>query len=598
MSGKTIPSELARGPSLAARLFGIINFTRLKVWLWWLGIFLIVAAAIFVEIQTSLLQSWFFTSTNERVFYTLEDGASRQILFPHSAPFDDRRGYSKLPQFQAKLAAQGYRVSQQTRQSETMLTLLEHGISPPYVERPDTGLEITGADGELLFRYAQADFLFQKIDDIPPSLVKTLLFLENRDLDRPATSWQNPVIEWDRMLKAALFYVGAKLSLPVPVQGGSTLAVQLEKFRHSPNGRTESPVEKLRQIVGASLKAYREGANTRAWRERIVVDYLNTVPLAAAPSYGEIHGFGEGLYAWFGMPLADVVNALRTTGNNPVKALAFKHALTLLISVRAPSVFLVDERDSLEQKVGQFIRLMTRAGMIDADFAAELQATPIKFLPNAPLPPQPSSNKNKAANAIRNNMMEAVGVTNLYDFNRLHLRVDSTIDVPLQKRITEFINRLTDKQVINSLGLNGKWLLEEGDPAKVIYSVLLVENAPQGNLVRVQADNFNAPFDFNKSVKLELGSTAKLRTLTHYLEIIAQLKRELHEKHPPTPDAKRFFRRTPKGKHAPFWGAPFRPTPSNPPKKSFAICSAPGANSRGAWRFCFLLGTSATTKRP
>jgi membrane peptidoglycan carboxypeptidase len=81
--------------------------------------------------------------------------------------------------------------------------------------------------------------------------------------------------------------------------------------------------------------------------------------------------------------------------------------------------------------------------------------------------------------------------------------------------------------VINSLGLNGKWLLEEGDPAKVIYSVLLVENASQGNLVRVQADNFNAPFDFNKSVKLELGSTAKLRTLTHYLEIIAQLHREL-----------------------------------------------------------------------
>jgi hypothetical protein len=269
MSGKTIPSELARGPSLAARLFAIINYTRLKVWLWWLGIFLIIAAAIFVEIQTSLLQSWFFTSTNERVFYKLEDGASSHILFPHPAPFDDRRGYSKLPQFQAKLTAQGYRVSQQTRQSETMLTLLERGISPPYVERPDTGLEITGADGALLFRYAQADFLFQKIDDIPPLLVKTLLFLENRDLDRPATSWQNPVIEWDRMLKAALFYIGSKLSLPLPVQGGSTLAVQLEKFRHSPNGRTESPAEKLRQIVGASLKAYREGVRPSFFVDRV-----------------------------------------------------------------------------------------------------------------------------------------------------------------------------------------------------------------------------------------------------------------------------------------------------------------------------------------
>ena len=45
--------------------------------------------------------------------------------------------------------------------------------------------------------------------------------------------------------------------------------------------------------------------------------------------------------------------------------------------------------------------------------------------------------------------------------------------------------------------------------------------------MRVQADNFDAPFDFNKSVKLELGSTAKLRTLTHYLELVAELHKEL-----------------------------------------------------------------------
>jgi hypothetical protein len=51
--------------------------------------------------------------------------------------------------------------------------------------------------------------------------------------------------------------------------------VQLEKFRHSPNGRTDTPVEKFRQVVGASLKAYRAGKNTRAWRERIIVNYLN-----------------------------------------------------------------------------------------------------------------------------------------------------------------------------------------------------------------------------------------------------------------------------------------------------------------------------------
>jgi len=527
MNGKSVPSELTQAPSLACRLSGLFNFRRLKVWLWWLGIFLLIAGAMFIEVQTSVLQSWFFTSTNARLFYTLKDGRSEEILFPRSGPFDERRGYSKITAFQTKLEYQGYRVTKQVRQSETMLTLLDRGISPPYFERPDTGLEIIGADGSMLFQYAQADFLFKKVSAIPPLLVKTLLFLENRDLDHPATPWQNPVIEWDRIIKAGFYYVAGKLSLPVPLQGGSTLAVQLEKFRHSPNGRTDTPAEKLRQVVGASLKAYREGANTKAWRERIVLDYLNTVPLAAAPGYGEIHGLGEGLHAWFGMRLEDVVRDLNAPGQSAAKVRAFKHVLALLISVRAPSVLLVEERESLEEKVGQFSRLMARDGLIDAEFAAALQATPITFLSAGPLPPQPSSVKNKAANAIRYSMMESLGVHNLYDLNRLHLRVDSTIDVPLQKRVTDFIHSLADKKITASLGLNGERMLENDDPSKLIYSFLLVEATPAGNLVRVQADNFAAPFDFNRSVKLELGSTAKLRTLVHYLEVVAELHKEL-----------------------------------------------------------------------
>ena len=65
MNGKSIPTELSPTASLAARLLFFLNFKRLKVWLWWLGFILIVAACLFVEIQTSLLQSWFFTSTND-----------------------------------------------------------------------------------------------------------------------------------------------------------------------------------------------------------------------------------------------------------------------------------------------------------------------------------------------------------------------------------------------------------------------------------------------------------------------------------------------------------------------------------------------------
>jgi membrane peptidoglycan carboxypeptidase len=528
MDADSIPTGAEPTPSSLSRWL-ISKCRSLRRWLkWGLALFVVILFGL-IEIRTSVVQSWLFTATNKRISFEPGDGRSSSIAFPRPAPFDDRRGYSKLPDFQARLEQLGYRTTQQVRQSETLAALISRGIAPPYTEPPETAMVVHGINegaGPALFQYAQSEFIFKSISDIPPLLVKTLLFLENRDLDRPAASWQNPVIEWDRMLKAALYYIGAKLYLPVPVQGGSTLAVQLEKFRHSPHGRTDTPLEKVRQVVGASLKAYRAGKNTRGWRERIIVDYFNTVPLAAAPGYGEIHGLGEGLHAWFGTELKDAVTAINASGLTPAKVDAYKQALTLLVSVRSPSAFLVDDRAGLEEKVRQFARLMARDGVIDSELAEAVAQSPIEFLGSGPTTPQPSSYKNKAANAVRITTMEYLGINNVYDLNRLDLSVQSTIDVPLQQKVNSFLNSLWDPAVVQAKGLVGEYLLNQADPKKIVYSFLLVEPTPQGNMIRVQADNLATPFDFNKSVKLELGSTAKLRTLVHYLEIIAELHQE------------------------------------------------------------------------
>ena len=525
MNGNSIFSEVERTPSLLSRLF-FAKTGSLKRWLKWCIFCLIVILCSAIEIRTSVLQSWIFTRINEGISFEMASGHSTSIGFPRSAPFDDRRGYSKIPELQARLEKQGYQVKQQVKQSATLANLISRGITPPYVVPPEAGMTVFGVDGVPLFQYAQSEFLFKRINDIPPLLIKTLLFLENRDLDRPTAAWQNPVIEWDRLAMAALYYIGANLYLPVPVQGGSTLAVQLEKFRHSPNGRTDTPLEKLRQVFSASLKAYRAGKNTRAWRERIILDYFNTVPLAAAPGYGEIHGLGEGLYAWFGTELDDALAAIQEPGITTPKVDAYKQILTLLVSVRSPSAFLVDDRAALETKVRQFARLMAREGIIEKELANAIETTRINYLGSAPITPQPSSYKNKAANAVRITTMEYLGINNVYDLNRLHLDVQSTIDVPLQKKVTEFLQSLADPEVVRSKGLIGEYLLNDAEPKKVVYSFLLVERTPKGNMIRVQADNLATPFDFNEGVKLELGSTAKLRTLTHYLELIAELHKE------------------------------------------------------------------------
>src|SRR3546814_8088136 len=82
--------------------------------------------------------------------------------------------------------------------------------------------------------------------------------------------------------------------------GGSTIATQLEKMRHSPGGRTDTPVEKLRQMVSASMRAYRDGPDTMDERRQLVVDVLNSTPLAGRVGPGVVIGLGEGLALWFG----------------------------------------------------------------------------------------------------------------------------------------------------------------------------------------------------------------------------------------------------------------------------------------------------------
>ena len=99
--------------------------------------------------------------------------------------------------------------------------------------------------------------------------------------------------------------------------------MQLEKFRHSPKGAQNRPLKNTASLLAQASRLTAKGG-ILAWRERIIVDYFNTVPLAAAPSYGEIHGLGEGLFAWFGMQLTDVVSALKAPGLTPAKVRAFK----------------------------------------------------------------------------------------------------------------------------------------------------------------------------------------------------------------------------------------------------------------------------------
>src|SRR5215468_1039380 len=493
----------------------------------WPLLLISIAIAISYELRTSALQAWLLPRYTARMQYEIADDPSPSIAFPRSAPFDDRLGYSRLGEFQSRLEDRGFEVERQAVVSQEMMQLLDWGVAPPYREPLVAGLKVHAMDGAPLYDATRSQRWFLSFEDVPPILVQTLLYIENRELLSPYDPRANPAIEWDRMAKASLLYTGTKLGLPVPLQGGSTLAIQLEKYRHSPHGRTATPLDKLRQVAGASLKAYRDGADTREWRHEIVVDYLNTAPLAAVPGYGEINGLGDGLYAWFGLDLIDVKAALASAENSPDKVRAYKHALSLLIALRAPTTYLQKDRDALSDKVNEYARLLARDGVIDQELADAVQSTPLAFLDRAPVAPPLPFARQKAPNAVRTTLLQWLDVPSFYELDRLHLEADGTIDVGLQSAVEQLFDNLSDKSFVRANGLTGERLLRNADPTQVVYSLMLFEHTPHGNLLRVNADNLERPFDINGGVKLDLGSTAKLRTLAHYLEIVTQLHHEL-----------------------------------------------------------------------
>jgi membrane peptidoglycan carboxypeptidase len=481
------------------------------------------------EAHTSALQAYLFARYITRLSYAVEKGDTSELVFSAGGPWDERLGYARLPAFRRRLEAEGFRVAEHAHVSPELARLLSWKISPPYPEATNVGLFLRGAKGATLYDARQGERVFGDYRDIPPLIANALVFIENQELFEAPDPRSNPAVEWDRIAKASLLYVGSKLGFPLSVQGGSTLAIQLEKFRHSPGGRTGSPQDKLRQMTAASLKAYRTGMDTTSRRQEILVEYLNMVPLAAAPGYGEVYGLGNGLHAWFHLSFAEVCDALRNADveAEAEAARAYRYVLTLLAALPAPSHYLLRDRDALQRRVERYLHLMIERGIIEPPFAAAVDQVEVDFAQRAPLPPVPDFVQRKAATAVRIRLSAMLGIPSFYELDRLHLEADSTIDTTLQSDVVRLFRELARPEFVAQHGLREERLLGGSDPGVVLYSLLLFERVGDRNYLRVQADNLDQPFDINRGVKLELGSTAKLRTLAHYLGVVTELYQEL-----------------------------------------------------------------------
>ncbi len=531
-------------PKSAARATQHPYTMRLPQTLWLVPLALLIGFGMIVvsfareEMQTSKVQARYFTERAREVRFEKHPGPDPAFYVPHTGPYNQRIGYSYLPFFIKVLEGEGYHVAEQMRASRGYYNVLKDGLYPPYHPKTVAGLDITDAKAQALYHAAYPSRVFRMFADVPPLLVATLLHIENRELLAPAPAMHNPVVEWDRLLYASFGHVIQKAIPGFYVGGGSTLATQIEKFRFSPGGQTTDAREKLRQILSASLRVYQDGPDTQAARSTIVLDYLNSTPLSARSGFGEVNSVGDGLWAWFGRDLGEATTALNLPETDAeslrLKATVYRETLALILAQRRPSAYLVGERDALEHLVNRTLDELEKAGVISPVLRAATRDARLVFLAEAPSSPPLSFLDQKAVTALRTHLLGLLGVRNLYELDRLDLHIASTLDRETQRRVTAFLRHMGERSFLEKIGLYGFRLLSpDNDPAPIKWSVLLYEKTPEGNKLRVQADNIDGPLDMNEGVKLDLGSTAKLRTLITYLEIIG----ELHQRYASlTPD--------------------------------------------------------------
>ncbi|HWE05805.1 MAG TPA: hypothetical protein VG274_03800, partial [Rhizomicrobium sp.] len=187
-------------------------------------LFLLVADAALREMHSSSLQSAIFSKQASGLTYTIKSGANGRIRFPGNGPYDTRLGYSRLPGFISKLEAKHFVVTRQAVQSPDMRAVAEAQGYAIYREKQHAGLMLRDREGSPLYEASYPEHSYDKFESVPPLVVRTLLFIEDRDLLETRYPHYNPAVEWKRFLQASAGWMAGWLSPHLRRGGASTLA--------------------------------------------------------------------------------------------------------------------------------------------------------------------------------------------------------------------------------------------------------------------------------------------------------------------------------------------------------------------------------------
>jgi len=451
--------------------------TRRRSLVPWLLVLLLLSLVVLAgyELHTSYYSAPKISQYASTLTYQLQQGPAKQVVYPQAGPFDERHGYSRLPELLKRLQERNFIITAQAEFSPTLQHYASQGFFPPYREKVQSGLFLADCRNQTLFDFNYPQRVYRDPRDIPTMVAHSLLFIENRNLlQMPAMA--NPVMDWPRFVMAALSQAGKIVGMGGQSAGGSTLATQIEKFRHSPMGLTQSFRDKAIQIISGTIRVYQQGVNTMGMRTRIVQDYLNTVPLSSAPGHGEVHGIGDALWAWFGSDFDRANQLLRqpaTAETATERAQYFRQVVALMIAQRRPSYYLLQGHDDLEQLINSHIRLLARAKIIDAPLRDLALAQTLTFRTAKLNKSRAEQDARKGVNAARLRLGNLLNQP-MYDLDRLDLTARSTIHGDVQQKVSAYLRSLAKPEIAGQYGLLGERLLKASGTAEVLYSFYAV----------------------------------------------------------------------------------------------------------------------------
>src|SRR5260370_4203873 len=177
---------------------------RVLRWIVGLTVLALIGWGVHYAMKTSYLEAWIFTRLDRGMSFAPQPGPADSIRFPRHGPYDERLGYVALPQFVSALTQRHFTVQRQARWSKGLDRFVDLGAFPIYAEKDRAGLRVFDRSSDEVYGTRFPLNAFGDFASIPPLVINSLLFTEDRYLFDNVYPEHNAAVEWNRFALAVV----------------------------------------------------------------------------------------------------------------------------------------------------------------------------------------------------------------------------------------------------------------------------------------------------------------------------------------------------------------------------------------------------------